>query len=166
MGKREGLPVTGNLTQKQEAFAHAYLANKGNASEAYRKAYSAKNMSAQAIWVEASRLLQHPTVALRVAEARQTITEKSEEKLVITVEKLTAMTMDAYRLAMHDGVKAPSAAVKASEFLGKLHGLVVERREVTNKSAPDDLDDDELSNIARSGGNGTAQKKESPARPN
>jgi len=53
------------LTPKQEAFCFAYLET-GNASEAYRRAYDAESMSTEAIHVEASRLLDHPTVALTV----------------------------------------------------------------------------------------------------
>lgn len=58
-------PPLPDLTPKQEAFAFAYLET-GNASEAYRRAYDAESMSTEAVHVEASRLLDHPRVALRI----------------------------------------------------------------------------------------------------
>lgn len=60
-------PVSRSPTLKQERFCAAYIANGGNASQAYRDAYDAEKMSPEAIWVAASRLMDNPTVALRVA---------------------------------------------------------------------------------------------------
>lgn len=53
------------LTIKQEAFCQAYIET-GNASEAYRTAYAADKMKAEAIHVNASKLLDNAKVALRV----------------------------------------------------------------------------------------------------
>jgi phage terminase small subunit len=58
-----------DLTPKQEAFCFAYIET-GNASEAYRRAYDAAEMSPEAVKVEASRLLDHPNVALTVEDLR------------------------------------------------------------------------------------------------
>lgn len=55
------------LTQRQEAFCIAYLKT-GNASEAYRQAYSTKNMKPGSINVNASKLLANTKVALRLKE--------------------------------------------------------------------------------------------------
>lgn len=74
-------------------------------------------------------MLKEPKVELRL----QQLQEASAKKHDITIDRLTEMTLAAYELAMRDGVKAPSAAVKASEFLGKLHGLIVDKKEVTGK---------------------------------
>ena len=120
--------MTFDLTPKQEAFAQAYVET-GNACEAYRQAYSTKNMSQRALEVEASRLLQHPEVSLRLKDMQKASAEKHE----ITVDKLTQMTLDAYALAMKDDNAQTSAAVKAAEFLGKLHGLVIDKKEITGK---------------------------------
>ena len=57
-------------TPKQELFAQKWV-ECGNASEAYRLAYDASEMSAEAIHVEACRLLQNPKVALRVNELKE-----------------------------------------------------------------------------------------------
>ena len=135
-----------NLTLKQEAFAKAYLET-GNASAAYRRAYNAGNMKEESIWRKAKECMDNGKVAARINQLKGVHQKRHD----ITVDKLTFMTMAAYDLAMTEGVAAPSAAVKASEFLGKLHGLVVERREVTLKDSVEDLTDADLGNIARTG---------------
>jgi phage terminase small subunit len=56
-----------SLTPKQEAFCLAYLET-GNASEAYRRSYSAENMKPASINVAACKLLGDPKVALRLKE--------------------------------------------------------------------------------------------------
>ena len=62
-------PVLDNgLTLRREHFCQAFVVNGGNGSDAYRKAFSAENMSAPAIRVEASRLLDVPNVSLRIRE--------------------------------------------------------------------------------------------------
>ena len=52
-------------TPKQKGFALSYIET-GNASEAYRRNYSAENMSNEAIWVEGCRTLAKHKVALMV----------------------------------------------------------------------------------------------------
>lgn len=117
------------LDPVREAFVQEYAVH-GNASEAYRKAKPrAKAWKAEAVHVNACKMLADANVQLRLQELQKMSAEKHE----ITIDKLTQMTLDAYKLAMKDDVKAPSAAVKASEFLGKLHGLIVEKREVSGK---------------------------------
>jgi phage terminase small subunit len=55
------------LTPKQERFARKYV-ELGNASEAYRQAYDAENMSGAAINEEAYRLTKNPDIALRILD--------------------------------------------------------------------------------------------------
>ena len=74
-----------SLTPKQEAFVHAYIET-GNASEAYRRAYNAADMSQDAVKVEASRLLDHPYVALTI-DSLQAEHRKRHE---ITVDRILA----------------------------------------------------------------------------
>lgn len=64
------------LTPKQERFACAYFAT-GNASEAYRQSYDAKNCSPRTIEKRAAELLKHGAVAGRVDELRKQIVEKA-----------------------------------------------------------------------------------------
>lgn len=58
------------LSVKQENFCNYYL-ECGNASEAYRRAYSCRGKSDNTIWVESSKLLNHPKVALRIKELQE-----------------------------------------------------------------------------------------------
>jgi phage terminase small subunit len=142
------------MTPKQEAFARAYVET-GNASEAYRRAYNAEKMSDEAIRVEACRLLDNPNVSLTVEKLQA----KHQKRHEITVDKLTEMALAAFkeaqRIAPTSGQMQTSSMVKAAEFLGKLHGLIVDRSEVTHKDGVEDLTEAELANIARSGRRGT-----------
>jgi len=114
------------LTPKQEAFARAYVET-GNASEAYRQAYNAKNMQPNAIKVEASRLLDDPNVTLTVSALR----DAANERCVVTVLSLTQELEEARALALQEAM--PSAAVAASMGKAKLHGLLVDKAEHTGK---------------------------------
>lgn len=49
------------LTPKQKEFANEYIKT-GEATKAYKKAYSTKNMSEQVIWNEASKTIRKPLV--------------------------------------------------------------------------------------------------------
>lgn len=57
------------LTLKQEKFCLEYLKT-GNASEAYRRSYSAEKMTDKQVWEEASKLNANPKVAQRVNSLR------------------------------------------------------------------------------------------------
>lgn len=121
------------LAPKHEAFAKAYLET-GNASEAYRIASPhSKKWKPQAVHVRASQLLASDKVQLRLSELQQASAQKHE----ITIEKLTEMTLNAYkesqRIAPTTGQMQTASMIKAAEFLGKLHGLVVEKSEMTGK---------------------------------
>ncbi len=63
------------LTPKQESFCMAYLET-GNASEAYRQAYSAEKMTPKTVNETASKLLASPKVSARVEELKAMIVEK------------------------------------------------------------------------------------------
>ena len=153
------------MTPKQEAFARSFVET-GNASEAYRRAYDAKNMAENTVWKRASELLQNGVVAGRVKELQERAAKRTE----ITVQKLTEMTMKAYteaqRIAPTTGQMQTASMIKASEFLGKLHGLVIERSEVTHKDSVEDLSEAELVNIARDGGKGIAAAAIGKTKPN
>lgn len=115
------------LDPVREAFVQDYIVH-GNASQAFRKAKpKAVNWKAETVHKRASEMLLSGEVQGRLKQMQLESAEKHE----ITIDKLTKMTLAAYEMAMKDHVKAPSAAVKASEFLGKLHGLVVEKKELT-----------------------------------
>ena len=110
------------LTPKQEAFCLAYIET-GNASEAYRRAYSAGKMSENAVHVAASRLLDNPKITLRVAELQASHQERHD----VTVDSLTGELEDARDLATVN--KQPAAVVSAVMGKAKLHGLIKDRVE-------------------------------------
>lgn len=58
------------LTPKQELFAQNIIQGM-NQAEAYRSAYSCKNMSDNAVYVNASKLAADTKVALRIKELRE-----------------------------------------------------------------------------------------------
>lgn len=149
-----------SLTVKQEAFVKAFMET-GNASQAYRTAYNAENMKDSAIHVSASQLLRNPKVALRLEQAR----ESAQKRHDISIGKLTDMLVETYNLAMKESVEAPAAAVSAVLAIGKLHGLIVDKKEVTRKRDASDFDDDELLEIARMGRAGIAQAQAGPKEP-
>lgn len=104
------------LTPKQENFCLAYLET-GNASEAYRRAYDAGAMSANAIAVEACLLLDNPKVALRLSELREPIIQRH----AITVDDLLRELEEARNLAM--SIELPAPAVSAVMGKAKLLGM-------------------------------------------
>lgn len=60
------------LTPKQEKFVQGIIEGKSQA-DAYRSAYSTKNMSDNAIYVEASLLMDDPKIAQRLTELRSQV---------------------------------------------------------------------------------------------
>jgi len=123
------------LTIKQEKFARQYVGPcEGNASEAYRKSYAASNMSAEAIRVEACRLLERPNVSLMIEQLKA---EQADQN-AITIEEITAGLRRAAESAAAAGQQ--SAATQALLGLAKLGGLLVEKRQVQVDDAREHLD--------------------------
>ena len=114
------------LTPKQEVFCMAYLET-GNASEAYRRAYDAGAMSEQVVWKEASKLLDNPKVAVRLAELREPILKRH----AITVDDLLTELEEARQLAM--GTESAAPAVAATMGKAKLLGYDKQLVDVTSK---------------------------------
>ena len=56
-----------SLTPKQEEFAQQWYAT-GNKTEAYRRAYNAKNMTDEVTSIEANKVSSNPKVSLRFPE--------------------------------------------------------------------------------------------------
>lgn len=115
------------LTPKQERFACAYIET-GNACEAYRRAYDCKGMKQTSIEVNACKLLASAKVAQRVDDLRA----EHAERHAITVDSLTAMLLKD-REGARDA-KQFSAAITAVMGLAKLHGVVIDKSEVTGKN--------------------------------
>lgn len=71
------------VTPKQERFIRHYLLS-GNASEAYRKCYSAEKMTDKSVTEIASRLLKQVNITSRLAEVQREVHEAEG----ITVERI------------------------------------------------------------------------------
>ncbi len=135
--------MTGELTLKQEQFCQSYIET-GNASEAYRRAYNAENMKAETINVKASELLSNGKVAVRV----DYLQEQHRKRHNVTVDTLTVELDEALKLA--NDTKNPSAAVSAIVAKAKLHGLLIEKRQIEAIGRPRDakrLTDKELEEV-------------------
>lgn len=138
------------LDPVREAFVQEYHAT-GNASEALRKAKPhATKWKPNVVHVKASEMLAEGGVQVRLQELQQ----EAAERHGISIDTLTEMARRAFDLAMSNAVQAPAAAVSAVVALGKLHGLIVDKKEVTRKRDVADLTDAELAAIARSGSTG------------
>jgi len=114
------------LTPKQEKFAQKYI-ELGNAAEAYRIAYDAGGMKPVTIRRKAAELLEHGNVSAHIARLRAT----HQERHLVTVDSITTELEEARRMALD--TTQPSAAISASMGKAKLHGLIVDRNEVTGK---------------------------------
>ena len=116
-----------NLTPKQAGFCLSYIET-GNASEAYRRNYSASSMSDATLSNEAFKLLKHPEITLRLEQIQKAHSERHN----ITVDTLTVELNEAFKVAKED-IK-PSAMVAAVMGKAKLHGLLTDKVEVTESS--------------------------------
>jgi len=113
-----GLP---DLTDSQMNFVLGIVAGK-NASDAYRAAYNAENMSAPAIWVEASRLRSNTKVALwleHVKEMALIDIACTREAHLRELERLKFLALKNNNMV---------AAINCEHLRGKVCGLYVELR--------------------------------------
>lgn len=131
------------LTIKQEAFCQAYIET-GNASEAYRTAYAADKMKAEAIHVKASELLSNGKISVRVRELQGEIKQRHN----VTVDSLIAELEEARQKALSAETPQSSAAVAATMGKAKLTGLDKQIVELTGQGggpvrvvtmSPDDI---------------------------
>lgn len=112
------------LTQKQENFCLAYIET-GNASEAYRRAYDAENMSQAVISNKASLLLARGDIGVRVAELRQPVIEAVRVTLAAHLTRLEELSFGAEQAGQF------SAAINAEIARGKASGIYTEKPETT-----------------------------------
>ena len=105
------------LTEKQEAFALAFLET-GNAAEAYRRAYDvAPDAKDGWLYVEACQLLDNPKIALRLKELREQAERLSIYNLTQALTELE-QAREIARVSVN-----PSAMVAATTGKIKLFGL-------------------------------------------
>jgi len=125
------------MTPRKEAFCR-YVVEIGNASEAYRRSYNAKNMKERTIWKRASELMACGMVKGRIAEIRQQLVESTK----YTVQAAMEEALEAYQVAKKKG--NGGAMVAATTLRAKLNGLLVDRAEVGKPGEFESLTDDEL----------------------
>lgn len=119
------------LTQKQEAFALAYVET-GNAAEAYRRAYDVKAATQHStIYVAASELMRNPKIRVRVGELQS----QAAEMALYTVKQAFEEYEVARQLALQEA--NPSAAVSAVTGKVKLFGLEAPSRSKNEHTSPD-----------------------------
>ena len=104
------------LTEKQEKFVQNIIAGMSQA-DAYRSAYSCKNMSNNAVYVNASKLMADTKITLRVQELR----DQMEDEAVMTAKE---------RLKWLTGIirserEKTDAKLKAVDIMNKMQGEYV-----------------------------------------
>lgn len=115
------------LDPTRERFVQEYHAT-GNASEALRRAKpNAKKWKDNVVHVKASEMLSEGKVQVRLHELQ----EDARKKHGVTIESLTIELEEARALAK--SANQASAAVSATMGKAKLHGLVVDKNELTGK---------------------------------
>ena len=127
------------LTTKQQSFVLRYCINDNNASEAYRYAYDCKNMSDEAINVEASKLMKNPKISLWLKQAQSNVQQVIEDKI-----KYSALDcfneLDEVRLRAKKDKGNYTQEIKAIELKGKLAGHFVDKHRLESVSLIDVLD--------------------------
>lgn len=118
--------VPSKLTPKQERFCTHYIES-GNASDAYRQAYSAYQSKPQTIHREAKRLIDQPKIAHRIVQLQDIATKQTKVRLDAHLEDLKAIRNGAVR------DERWSAAIAAEVARGKVSRLYEKEAE---KSGP------------------------------
>lgn len=106
------------VTEQQEKFCRVFVET-GNASEAYRQAYNAKNMGANTIAARASEMLNKSNITVRLQQLR----EVHQKRHNVTVDSIVAELEEARQMALKAATPQTSAAVAASMGKAKLYGL-------------------------------------------
>ena len=129
------------LTIKQERFARLYV-ELGNASEAYRRAYDAENMSNDVIKVKACELLHSGNVAVTVDSLKAEISAEFQ----VNVESITSELVEAFEMAQENS--QAGHMVSATMGKAKLHGLILDKQQITANNADlQSMTDQELAEI-------------------
>lgn len=113
---------------KHEKFCQFFIET-GNASEAYRRAFPESKMKDNSLHVEASRLLNSPSVSLRVLELRGEHRERHD----MTVDDLIKELEEARQAGLE--FESASAMVAATMGKAKLLGLDKQLVDITTNGA-------------------------------
>jgi phage terminase small subunit len=105
------------LTANQESFAKCIALEGMNYADAYRNSYSTKNMSDNAIYVEASNLANSPKISLRIKELSK---EADSPKIMSATRRKEKLT----EYAESDD---PNISMKAMDMLNKMDGEYIQK---------------------------------------
>ena len=108
------------LTEQQEKFC-LNIASGMNQTAAYKDAYNSQNMKIEAIYVEASRLMDNPKIILRIEELRK---EARSDRIINTIQKKELLTQWIY-----DDDTSKGDRLKALDILNKMDGEYIEKLE-------------------------------------
>lgn len=113
------------LTAKQELFVQKIIEGYSQA-DAYRSAYSCKNMSDNSIYVNASKLMADAKVALRLSELRNELAKPSIMSAQQRLEWLTQL--------IQSDKETTGDKLKAADIMNKMQGEYIQKVEaaVTN----------------------------------
>lgn len=117
------------LTPKQEKFCQLYI-ELGNASEAYRQSYNAKNMQDATITRKAADLLTNGKVTAMISELQAEHAKRHK----LTVDDLLKELEEARMAALTAETVQASAAVGATMGKAKLLGFDKQVLEVSGKN--------------------------------
>jgi len=108
------------LTEKQEKFVQNIIQGM-NQAEAYRSAYSCKNMSDNSVYVNASKLVNDAKVALRIKELREQLAKPSIMSAQERLEWLTEL--------INSEEESTTDKLKAADIMNKMQGEYVTKVE-------------------------------------
>lgn len=109
--------MTTKLTIKQEAFCQAYIET-GNASEAYRRVYSAKNQKTETVNRNAFALTQ----SIKILARMDALKAEHAKRHNLTVDELIAELEEARQVALKAPTPQASAAVAGTMGKARLLG--------------------------------------------
>lgn len=132
------------LTTKQQTFVLRYCINGNNASEAYRYAYDCKNMSDEAVNVEACKLLKNPKIALWIKYAESNVKQVFQDEIKYSAKECFDEIENLKNIALEStdkhGNPNVSTALRAVELKGKLAGHFVDKHQVSGGGLAEVLD--------------------------
>ena len=114
------------LTPKQEAFVQNIIQGMSQA-DAYRSAYSCKNMTDNSIYVNASKLVADAKVAQRIKELRDQLAKPSIMSAQERLEWLTDL--------IKSEEESTSDKLRAADIMNKMQGEYVQKLETEFKNA-------------------------------
>lgn len=129
------------LTPRRLKFCQEYV-KCGNASEAYRRSFSTKNMASTTVTNNAHILMRDTDVSAMVRKLTVKTAAKAEKDLDITVETTIRDLTDAMAFSKECG--NPSALVNAIMGRGKVLGHVIDRKDISISKTIEGMTDDEL----------------------